>query len=83
MSNMPTQLQASAPSNLTDSKPSFFDILPKELSDSIYDRLCQEHDDDFGGLRCQSHAICIELHLVSRQCKVKYDERTLVNEQLR
>lgn len=71
MSNVPTQPQTLTPSILTDNKPGFFDILPRELRDIVYDSLYQKLDSDASGLRYQTYTVCTELRLVSRQFKLE------------
>jgi hypothetical protein len=84
MSNVPTQPQTLTPSILTDNKPGFFDILPRELRDIVYDSLYQKLDNDADlGLRYQTYTVCTELRLVSRQFKLEYDERTSVDQKSR
>lgn len=77
---MPSQLQRSTLSILMDNKPGFFDILPRELRDVVYDSLYQKLDKNASGLRYQTYTVCAELRLISRQFKLEYDERIAVDE---
>lgn len=81
MSNMTTQLLVSTPLTLTDSTPGFFEILPRELRDNVYDTLYQELDNEDSGIRFQTYTVCTELCLVSRQFRTEYDERTSVDKE--
>jgi hypothetical protein len=79
MSNMATQLNTLTPPTLTVTKSRFFETLPRELRDIVYDLLYQELDNDDSGLRFQTYTILTELRLVNRQFKLEYDERTSVD----
>ena len=80
---MATQLQALTPPILTVNNPGFFETLPRELRDIVYDLLYQELDNDDSGLRFQTYTILTQLRLVSRQFKLEYDERISVDEKSR
>lgn len=83
MSNVTTLPLVSTPPTLTDTTPGFFEILPRELRDNVYDLLYDELDDNDSSLRYQTHTARTELRLVSRQFKLEYEERTSVDKQSR
>jgi hypothetical protein len=80
MPNMATQPPASTPPTITNSTHDFFKILPRELRDAVYDLLYQEVTTNADGLHFHTRAVLVELRLISCQFKLKYDERTAVNE---
>jgi len=64
----------------------FSETFPKELRDHVYDLLCHELDEGpggFEGVRYETHTICVELRLVSRQFKLEYDERMSANKHIK
>jgi hypothetical protein len=69
--------------NRTDVKP-YFDTLPRELRDCIYDLLYQEIEESrgssFGDLEFYTRAVIPRLRFVSRQFKAEYDERISAND---
>ena len=62
----------------------FFETLPRELRDCIYDLLYQEVEEsmgyDVGDLEFHTRAIIPRLRFVSRQFKAEYDERISMND---
>lgn len=77
---MAAQLQASTSPVLTDSKLGFFETLPRELRDAVYDLLYQEVTADVEGLEFHTRIVIVELRLVSRQFRLEYDERSVSDE---
>ena len=77
---MATQLQASTPPVLADSKPGFFKTLPRELRDAVYDLLHQEVTEYVDELQFHSRTVIVKLRLISRQFRQEYDERSAKNE---
>lgn len=77
---MATQLPASSPPTLTDSKPGFFKTFPRELRDDVYDSLYQEVTTNVKGLHFNTRAVLVELRLISRQFRLRYDERSATDE---
>ena len=77
---MATQLQASTPPVLADSKPGFFKTLPRELRDAVYDLLHQEVTEYVDELQFYTRTVIVKLRLISRQFRQEYDERPAKNE---
>jgi hypothetical protein len=78
-----SQTGPAATDDRTDVKP-FFETLPRELRDCIYDLLYQEVEEsmgyDVGDLEFHTRAIIPRLRFVSRQFKAEYDERISMND---
>jgi hypothetical protein len=76
-------MELTATENRADARP-YFETLPRELRDCIYDLLYQEIEesmgDDIGGLEFHTRAIIPRLRFVSRQFKAEYDERISMND---
>ena len=78
-----SDMALTATDNLTDVKP-YFDTLPRELRDCVYDLLYQEIEESMGSnvgdLEFHTRAIIPRLRFVSRQFKAEYDERISKND---
>lgn len=78
---MATQLQALTPPAPTDGTPGFFETLPRELRDAVYDLLYREVTTDIEGLQFHMRTVLVEPRLINRQFRLEYDERSAANEQ--
>ena len=78
---MATQLQALTQPAPTDGTPGFFETLPRELRDAVYDLLYLEVTTDVEGLQFHTRTVIVELRLISRQFRLEYDEQSDADEQ--